>query len=272
MGIFGKAASIGTSMLPGGGYLSGNGKVNEKMPFGGLINRTLFGPPKAELTAEDEARFSDPNLAANKATLAQRIGNIDSRPQTQIAMAPQEQFRDQQLGLANSLGARVAGRAPSVAEIQMNQGLDQNIQAQMAQAASARGVSAGMNQRNLAQNLAATNQQAVGQGAILRAQEQAAAEQNLGALLGSARGQDVGLATSQAQLSVQEQAQKDALVQRYIDMGFSLDQAQFQAQQQLSLSKLGLVAGNIERQQKSDAALIAAGSSIGAKLATGGAA
>jgi hypothetical protein len=181
--------------------------------------------------------------------------------QVGIDQAQQAQFRQGQSALGQQLAARAAGTAPSAAEMQQRQGLDAAIMAQRSAAASARGVSPGMAQRMAAQGTAQAQGQAVRDASILRANEQANAEQALGQHLASARGQDIGLATSQAGLAQQtnlanagfqqgaaqnnqqailaNSAQTDSVMQSYIAMGMSREQAQQQALADLEALKSG---------------------------------
>lgn len=113
--------------------------------------------------------------------------------------AQQEQFRQMQMQNAQGLMAQAQGQGgPSPAELQMRAGLDRQVSAANAMAASQRGVSPGMAMKMAmdAQNQAGlqTNQNA----AVLRAQEQQQAQNALGQILTGARGQDIGFAAQQA--------------------------------------------------------------------------
>jgi len=134
----------------------------------------------------------------------------------------QDWYRQQQ-ELADMLRARAEGRGgPSLAELQMQRGLDAT-RAQMASAAaSAEGVSPAIAMRNAMQQGATIGQQGVGQMAQLRAQEQLGAQQALGQLLGQARGQEL-----------QGQGLAGQLMQGFMQQGMSYEQAQQQAQMAL---------------------------------------
>ena len=114
-----------------------------------------------------------------------------------------EAFRQRQLALAQALEQQSMGMAPSVAQRQLQRANEQAIQQQMAVAASARGGSPILAQRQAAQNIAALQQEAAGKTAELALQEQAAARAQLGEVLSASRGQDIGVTTSQAQLAQQ---------------------------------------------------------------------
>lgn len=247
----------------------------------GFLKRTFSGDRTLNqgtgATFESQELFKDPNLEANKQLLAGRIGGIESRgPLGTSGLADQTAFRQGQLGLAEQLAAQSRGEGPSLADAQLQRGLQGNIESQLALAASQRGnQNTGALARGLAGNVARAQQETVAQSGLQRLAEQQQSQQLLGQVLGSGRGQDI----QTGQLQVQEQAQKDALIQQYVGAGLSLDQAQFQANQDLAKLKLqnaqfnaGLqqqrLLGKAENTQKADAAIFqAAGSAAGAAAA-----
>lgn len=120
---------------------------------------------------------------------------------TQVASvdpAQQEQWRAQQLGLAQQLTDQGNGIGPSLAQSQLQQGRDLNIANAMALGASQRGLTAGQGLRNIADQTVNANQQAAQQAATLRLQEQLSARDQLSGVLSGARSQDIGLATTNA--------------------------------------------------------------------------
>ena len=127
--------------------------------------------------------------------------------------------------------AKAATTGPSAAQLQMKQGLGQAINTQMALARSQPGVNTGLAARQAAQNISGAQQQAVEQTAILRAQEQ---------------------------------AQRNEIAQRYLQMGLSLDQAQFQANQDLVRIKSGANQAAATAQSQQQAGLLGAAGTLGA--------
>lgn len=259
----------------------------------GSIYNTLTGQTDFHATPGNvqQKAFLDPNAAANKESLAAQLAARQgmSGPQaqnTQMALAAQNQFRQDQRGLISQLQQQAAGRGPSVAGLQMQQGLDQAIAAQQAQAASARGMSPALAQRMAAQQGAAMQQGSVNQAAQMRAQEQLAAQQSLGSMLAGARGQDIGIAAQQAQLNqgtslanmqaqLQAQGQKDAMAQFYTGAGLGVDAQGFAAQQAAEQARLqqemaaqginaGIAQQNAAGQQQFWGGLISAGGALGA--------
>ena len=141
---------------------------------------------------------------------SERIARSDVRDVTtgqigsaSIAQVPQEQFRQAQQTLGSQLAATAAGQGVTPAQLQLKQATERNIAQQAALRAGTSGAGAALARREIGREGAQLGQQAAQQGALLRAQETTAAQQQLGQLAGAARGQDIGLATSQAGLEQQ---------------------------------------------------------------------
>lgn len=199
---------------------------------------------------------SDPSYAGNRRMISGLMGALPGQRAPQmnwasiapVAGLPQD--NRQMLGqLASSLFSSATGGGPSAAQAQFGMAADQNMQNAMAMAASAPGhggnyaaaMKQAMNQR------AAMTQQSALQSGQLRAQEMQSAQGQLGQLGGTignydlgARQQDLGQAFNQAQLqqqamsqnasmSLQQQQQMNELMQRYMQMGLTYDQANYQA-------------------------------------------
>jgi hypothetical protein len=227
----------------------------------------------------------DPNYAANKAAIAGQIANTQGPQagQTQIATGPQDQVRAQQMAFANALQAQANGTGgPTAAQAQLQAGTDASINSALALAHSQRGGNSSVAMKNALMQNGQTMQSASNQATQLRAQEQQAAQMQLGSALSGVRGQDLGLATSQAGLNQQtalanqqSQQQHDALVQQYMQMGLSLDQANQQSmiqQGQFNQGQLGqqvAAANGISVQNSAQGAQVtgAAVGALGAGLA-----
>jgi hypothetical protein len=116
-------------------------------------------------------------------------------PQVQVTapdLSKVNQVSDQQQQLIKALQDQIAGKTPSVAEQQLQLGLSQELAAANAARASARGISAGLANRNAlnAQTSAqSTTNQAAGQ---LRAGEVATATNNLNSLLSNTGSLNLG--------------------------------------------------------------------------------
>lgn len=246
----------------------------------------MAGPEQEGLLKKNA--YTDPNRAANLAMIKARQDALQSQAtplagQTAINTAGSDELRAAQMGLIGAQQARVAGTAPSVAEMQLQRGADRGMSQLAAQAASARGnVNPALLARSVLNNQATMSQQNNSDAALMRAQEQQNAEQALAGNLGNTRGQDIGLATSQAGLNQQvalanaaaqqqQQQQANALIAQYTNMGLSLDQAQFMANQDLERQRMGLVAADAGRKQQAWGTILStAGQAVG-MAATGGA-
>lgn len=145
---------------------------------------------------------------ADRSSLQDLMGNtqnLGAALSQGVTMDPEQQaqWRAQQMGLAQQLQDQANGIGPSVAGSQLRQSTEMNLQAALAQAASARGGNLGASQYSLAQNRAAIQQQAAMGLAQNRIQEQLAARSQLGGLLDQARIGDQNFAYNQAQLGQQ---------------------------------------------------------------------
>lgn len=137
-----------------------------------------------------------------------------------------DQFRNQQLALAGNLMGVINGTAPSVANLQLQQGLQGNLAATVAAGNSLRGPGGAANAGQLLAQQAAARQEAAGQAALLRAQESAQARGQLGQVLDSGRGQDQ-----------QQQQAEQQLVLQYIQAGLSAAEAQQRARLEMEQLK-----------------------------------
>lgn len=140
----------------------------------------------------------------------------DQRGQLANQMSQQGSgFRDQQAGLMGQLQQRANGQGPSMADMQMQRGLQGALAQQQALAASGRGNPA-MAARQASMQSGNIASQMAGQGAMARAAEQQGAQGMLGQMLQGARGQDINQqqVNNQGQLSaLQQQLQLQQLQQ-----------------------------------------------------------
>ncbi len=173
-----------------------------------------------------------------------RVGNISTQAQDQTAA--------RQNALLDQLAAASRGDGPSAAQQQLKMGADRAMASNLSMAAAG-GTPGSM--RQAAFNNAAAQQDLAGQSSMLRAQEMNDARGLLGNVAGgvraqdqSLRGQDIGIAQlnqnqamTQAGLNqdtnktnliagVDQQKQKDSLIQQYVMAGMNLEQAQRQAE------------------------------------------
>lgn len=183
----------------------------------------------------------------------------------------------QQQALADILRARAEGRGgPSLAELQLQQTLEQNRAAQAgALAAAGRGMNPALAQRLLLQQGATMGQQAAGQGALLRAQEQLAAQAALGQQLGQMRGAEAQLFGQAGQLGLGQEKlgveTQEAQRQRELEVALAnqrAEQERMRLQQSQEESQV-----QSARQNRADAGeVVKTAGKAAAIAATGGAA
>jgi hypothetical protein len=197
--------------------------------------------------------FNQPNYARSRQQ-AQDGYNLTSGRKAQqygganIATGPQDQLRQRQMGLVEMLQGQAAGYGDSAARAQFQQATDRNLSQAIALGASQRGAGRGGALRGIANQQAAIGQQAAVDSGQLRMQEQIQAQNQLAQVLAGTRGQDLGLATGQAQLSqqagmanqaasLQQESLNNNMMQYYMSMGFNLDQAKAAAAQALEAAR-----------------------------------
>lgn len=229
-----------------GGLIPGVGKI-----IGG-VGEVAGGQPqfKGSVRKIDEKAF---NIAdAKDAAQRARVQEVRSRDRSEQAQQDNRQLIEQ-------LQAQAAGTAPSLAEAQLRSASERNLAQQLAAAQSQQGGSAAARERQLMQNQAASGRELAQDATVARLQEQQQAQQLLA-----------------GQLQV-EQQQADALLNQYLQAGFTIEQARQQAAADLEklktnqfLSAQGLTAASQEaasgRQAGFLGGLLNAGGGIGAAM------
>ncbi len=109
------------------------------------------------------------------------------------------QSRDMQMQLMQQLQQQAAGTGPSIAQLQLQKGTDQNISQAMALGASQRGAGQAGMMKGIAQQQAQIGQGMANDSAMLRLQEQMQARQALGSGLQGMRSGDQAFAGMQQQ-------------------------------------------------------------------------
>ncbi len=222
---------------------------------GSIYSTTGHGPMGVafDVNLRDPGGYNDANAQANRDAIAGRSAAIGAMPNRQMQAStatgvdPSVTFRNQQLQLGNMLMQQANGRGPSVAGSQLQQSTEMNLQAALAQAASARGGNLGAAQYGLGNARANITQQAAQGLAQARIQEQMGARAQLGQVLDQGRGNDIttaGMAQQNNQFNAGQQQsasganlnagiQQDQFRQQKLNellaMGLSYDQASAQA-------------------------------------------
>jgi hypothetical protein len=189
------------------GAIGLGGSIDVQRPTGSAPSEAA----KQELTklkAQEIARKDIGDITAQEAAemKAERIARGDIREVgTQLQLDPQAQVRAQQMNLAQQLQAQAAGTAPSIAEMQAKRQGERALAATLAQQAGQTGPGAALSRREAARGLQATQADIAAESGLLRLQEQQAAQQQLGQLTGQVRGQDISVATTQAESDLKAQ-------------------------------------------------------------------
>lgn len=232
---------MGTDLAAQMGGGGGGGTPAGQMPSfqapGGfdLLGHSDFSvtPYQTQMYDPSYSTFVDQNGWNNKQMLAGAQGarNAMGAPQDTWDRDRFDIAGGDQNALAFQLRAQANGQGPSLAGLQLNQGLEQMMAAQRSQAASARGMSPLMAQRMAAQNIAASQGQVNQQAAMARMQEQLNAQGMYSNVLSGMRGQDLSGMQTQLQNQLAAQGQKDDMTKFYTGGMLGLDASQFAANQ-----------------------------------------
>jgi hypothetical protein len=170
-------------------------------------------PVKAEVTTLGPA----PEVKSGQVAPVQEVTG-----QT-IDAAQQAEFRARQMALADQLAAQSRGEGPSQAGLQLQRALEDNQNAQLSFARSNRNVNPALAMKQAQGQMASLGQRSALDAAQARIAEIQSAQGLLGGVVDAGRVQDIGLATSQAQLlqqaalANQEEANKAAIAQGLYD-------------------------------------------------------
>jgi hypothetical protein len=205
------------------GNAAGNVQKGNKDPFNG---GDLFAPDLYAAKGRDiNAGAFGPTdaMARLKAMMAQ--GATTNATNVNFDTAGAERARGAQEGLLQQLLDMAAGKGPSPAQMMLQQAADRNLADASAMAATQRGLGATAASSQVAGQRAQIGQEAARDAGILRLQEQMQAVQAAGGLASSIRGQDVGQAQAQAQVGLARDNLNATMKQKYVDMGYSAEQA-----------------------------------------------
>lgn len=201
--------------------------------------------------AIDPNAYVDPNAAANKTAWGNAGAAAGARGGPTIDGGPQDQFRSGQMGLVDMLQKRARGEGPSIADAQNQAATDRSLSAAAALNNSGRGaMNPALAARNLGNSMASINRDSAQAAIQGRLAEAAGATDQLGNALATGRSGDIGLATNQANLKLQQGGMNDEMKRYYAGLAAQADQSSFaaqQAQQQLevqnALGAAGINAG-----------------------------
>jgi hypothetical protein len=206
------AATFG--MSEGGGLrplyekLSGEDPLSKESLFGAEID-----PSKARFDDRDYlSRHMKTGLDAGPRT-APRAGNTRLGAAAQLAAQDQAQWRDQQMAMANRLGAIASGAQKGAGEMAVDRQVGQAAAQQQAMARMNRGMTGASAARGAARNVAGLGVAGAGQSQQAALGDQMAANQMLGNVLSQGRGADIGIAGQNAQMQQQQMLQQGQMNQ-----------------------------------------------------------
>lgn len=184
-------------------------------------------------------------------------GDFMNRAAPTMNTTQSDQARGQQNQLADMLFRRSTGQEQGAGELAVQRQAGNAMAQQTSAAQMARGANAALAARNAARQNASIGVNAAGQAGIAQLNDATAAQGQLGGLLGTMRGQDIGVAgaNQQAELA-QRQLQLGGLAQM-----LGIDQAELQA----AIAKAN--ANNADKGMFGN--LLQAGGQIGAAYAGG---
>ena len=231
----GKIAGTVSGALSPVGAIGGmlGGKVGE---IGGdLVGKLGGGLPKAKAGTGEAFAQAIKAQPYDISKSAEKFAGQAAGAQT-AAEGRQTAVGAQGAALRDQLAQTAAGKGPSLAEAQMKQAQDRNLAQQLAAASSQRGGSPAALQRQLARQQATSGQEIAQQAGVARMQESQAAQQLLGQQVNN------------------EQAAADQAVNNYMKMGFSVEQAQAQALQDLETLRSNARVGGATQQTQASIA------------------
>lgn len=152
-------------------------------------------------TSNEQAIYNPPTPAPTTAptNTINGVSTVSPATPTSLDTTQADQTRALQLEAAERARARLNGSG-SLAQRQLQDTLNANIAQQASRAAGARGMAVTGARRAAARNIGMLNQGAGSQFAGLRAQEETADINTLAGIAGTARGQDIQVATGNAEL------------------------------------------------------------------------
>jgi hypothetical protein len=212
--------SVYNTQADDSGPLAWNADVENPDPYAYTVDRGNFQYGGVPGMAQHVA---DNNRALGRATLGTQAYQMDG--------AQQNQARGYQGVAAGSYMDTLRGRNPSLAQMQLQQGLAQSNAAASGMAAGARGGGANLAaaQRNAMRQQGLNQSNFNQQAGMLRAHEIAQAQAGLAGVGGQMRGQDIGWQGMQAQNELGQRTLNQNAAQGWERLAQSPEQAQLQA-------------------------------------------
>ncbi len=231
----------GVPKRPGEG-LSKPGNTTTQTPIGTVTQENtdpftggdLFAPKLYVAKGHDinaGAFAPTDKMAALKALMGKGMTTDATGASLDVGAA--ERARGAQAGLLQQLLDMAAGRGPSPAQAMMQQAADRNLADAAALTQSQRGLGATAAGSQVAGQRAQIGQELARDMGILRLQEQMQATQAAAGVAQGLRGQDIGQEQARAQVQLAKDNLNASMKQKFIEMGFSAEEADRKAATEL---------------------------------------
>lgn len=189
----------------------------------------LGGTDKTPTDFANDARFAHEGQITG--LINQGLAGLPNRQAAQLAGGPQDQMRQMQLSQAQQLQGIAGGQQQGAGELAVQRQMQNALAGQQAMARM-RGAG-GLGYRDSARNSAAIGLNAAGMGQQAAMQDQMNAQGLLQNALAGARGQDIGLANSNAQLQQNQTQMNDQQYMALLQSLQGMDAQKLQAQMAL---------------------------------------
>jgi hypothetical protein len=198
-----------------------------------LQNREYLEGQAKDQMAKIDAR-QDPTLQRTQ------VAPVQTGQAAKLNTAQQDQFRNIQMDVAQRLAGQASGQVAGPGQMAAQDAVRRAMASQQAMARMGRGANAALAGRTAARNTAAIGVAGAGQTAQAAMQDRAMADQQLAGVLQGARGADIGLAESQANLSQQMNLANLSAENQAIFQQAGLDQAGSLAEMDAKLRAQGM--------------------------------
>lgn len=168
------------------------------------------------------------------------IGNVRTGTGSQVATGRSDQFRDQQMGLAQQLQGVISGQQKGAGELAVERQAGRALGQAAGAATMARGAGAAGGARAAARASGAIGLGAAGQAQQAAMGDQMGARQQLAGILGQGREQDIGIAGQNANLQQSMNMANLSAENQRIFQQAGLDQATSLANMQARLQAMGM--------------------------------
>lgn len=169
-----------------------------------------------------------------------QVGQVATGTGARLAVGPQTQFRDLQMGTANRLQSIASGQTAGAGELAAQRQGNRAVAQQQAMARMGRGADAAMAARTASRNAGNIGLATAGQAQQAAMGDQQMANQTLAGLAAQGRGQDIDIASQNAQLKQSMNLANLSAQNQKVFQQAGLDQATSLANMQSKLQTMGM--------------------------------